>query len=888
MSAASSFAISGTGVSVVGNIISVDTTRVPYFGSAITGTPSNTTFLRGDGVWAVPGGGGGSPAGSDGYIQFNTGGAFNADAQLFWDNTTKYFAVGSSTTQIYTDTFLQLVKNDNAYRSIGVQNLSAGALAAGDFTAYRNDTTGTTNFASFGINSSAYNDPTYPIQGAGSAYAFVNGGNMVIGTQTAHDVIFHTGGTALTDRALVIKGGASDKGYVGFLEGTSINPTLLGKVHIINESDAQGTFFADRYSAASSPLLTLRRSRGTFALPTAVQTDDGLGGFGFRGYGSTGFSSGSRVLLIARAAENWTDAAQGAYFSFQTTLIGSTTMSEKLRIWDNGRLDVFNEFATRAGSDNASTGTINDVSTSATSFIRFTNATGPTITGFANGVNGKHLTITNTGAGTVTVANNNAGSVAANRIITGTGANVTIPTGSSVTMIYDATSSLWRVVGSPAFSGTALTGSLTASRLTYASGTSTVAVGASWFADGTNMHIGATTTPANNGRFATTNSTTSASATVRSEQTFLTVNPASASATGNYIGKYVQTDYASANSLAASGVVYGLYNVVNFTLAGAIGATVVAATRSEMNRTGATTVTKASVNLAIYNNNNATGGTTTLALYEGQITNPAGTITTAYGFYIASGNMSSATNRWGVYIEDANANNYFARQLLVGTTTPNANTDINIISNGAIKYGNSAASATSNGGTVKWDGKQNWISDATNWNVVGFKYFSATANGSVSNTITATDFVSTGVGTKTIPANLLAVGTKIMVRAKGSVANTASPNITLEIRLGSTQLLTTFPTNMGTLTGTREWQINAEFTVRSIGATGTIMGQGQFTFWTTGYTVNSSWAMVPNAGVGNTVTIDTTTAQVLTGFVTWGTASPSNTFTCNQFDIQVI
>jgi hypothetical protein len=68
------------------------TTLLDNFTSALKGlAPASgggtTNFLRADGTWAAPAGGGGSPAGSNTQIQYNNSGAFGASANLTWDGT---------------------------------------------------------------------------------------------------------------------------------------------------------------------------------------------------------------------------------------------------------------------------------------------------------------------------------------------------------------------------------------------------------------------------------------------------------------------------------------------------------------------------------------------------------------------------------------------------------------------------------------------------------------------------------------------------------------------------------------------------------------------------------------------------------------------------------
>lgn len=124
---------------------------------------------------------------------------------------------------------------------------------------------------------------------------------------------------------------------------------------------------------------------------------------------------------------------------------------------DSPSVNVANDIAWQLAA-NTDAGSLDNVDSDGKSAIRFTLATA--ITGFADGQDGKRLTILNAKGSGITIANLSGSSLAANQIVTGTGADITLASGASLDLHYDSTSSVWRVVGSVGSSGSVTADSL--------------------------------------------------------------------------------------------------------------------------------------------------------------------------------------------------------------------------------------------------------------------------------------------------------------------------------------------------------------------------------------------------------------------------------------------
>ncbi len=139
------------------------------------------------------------------------------------------------------------------------------------------------------------------------------------------DFTFYTSATfggALAERMRI-----TAAGNVGI--GTTSPATAL---HVVNNVRIE------RFG--STPTLQFKRANGIISSPTALILGNTIASFTAQGYGDTGYGANVTGSLIFKAAENFTDSAQGTYFYLETTPSGSTTPLERFRITDSGNVGI--------------------------------------------------------------------------------------------------------------------------------------------------------------------------------------------------------------------------------------------------------------------------------------------------------------------------------------------------------------------------------------------------------------------------------------------------------------------------------------------------------------------------------------------------------------------
>lgn len=158
--------------------------------------------------------------------------------------------------------------------------------------------------------------------------------------------------------------------------------------------------------------------------------------------------------------------------------------------------------------------------------------------------------------------------------------------------------------------------------------------------------------------------------------------------------------------------------------------------------------------------------------------------------------------------------------------------------------------------------------------------FAQTAKSSaITDTVTETTLIGSGVGSLSVPADVFVVGDTYHAKIGGLVASLNNETIRIRVKSGSVVLADTGAITLGTCTS-NFWEIEMDFTIRAIGAatTAIIITHGQFVY------VKDASSAYEGAGFNtiNSTTFDTTISNTLDVTLEWGSASASNSISSDS------
>jgi hypothetical protein len=156
------------------------------------------------------------------------------------------------------------------------------------------------------------------------------------------------------------------------------------------------------------------------------------------------------------------------------------------------------------------------------------------------------------------------------------------------------------------------------------------------------------------------------------------------------------------------------------------------------------------------------------------------------------------------------------------------------------------------------------------------------------------------VSNVTIPANYLQNGRCLRMRAFGGYGTTGTPTLAFSVRWGGgtgasgTVMAKTGSIVTGSGVGggasmTALWTAEILIQVRTNGATGTVMTNGEVSLYTTGTAAGSGYPLVSGTTGGTTpavATLDLTADTALSLTALWGTNNSANSIQLHQYTLE--
>lgn len=174
--------------------------------------------------------------------------------------------------------------------------------------------------------------------------------------------------------------------------------------------------------------------------------------------------------------------------------------------------------------------------------------------------------------------------------------------------------------------------------------------------------------------------------------------------------------------------------------------------------------------------------------------------------------------------------------------------------------------------------------DVINGPVSSATLFTGTATATVGSLSTAeVSVVPTGTGSMTLAANTLIVGRSLQLAITGYCKSNGD-SITLRFKFGSTVLVTVALATPTALTTNSPFLLTYRLTCRTVGATGTVIGQGHFYHFDGG----SAFKNAAGSATTATVTVDTTASNLVDATVQFGASSANNVINTTTAILQVL
>jgi hypothetical protein len=256
-------------------------------------------------------------------------------------------------------------------------------------------------------------------------------------------------------------------------------------------------------------------------------------------------------------------------------------------------------------------------------------------------------------------------------------------------------------------------------------------------------------------------------------------------------------------------------------------------------------------------------------LYASEINSVGGTtlnptVNEHYAVYAEP--FSYAVRNYGIYI-NGNQSNYFGGKLWLGSKTDTAH-KLNVTGTAKITDTLKLFNVKSISGNYSLLVHSLTDSGTYQLPIVGF---SQTSTGSATNTTTETTLTSTGDGSLTLPVEKMTAGKTYKLSARGMLSTDPSSSSTFNFRvkMGGTTIAATGNIFIGTNISNRAWVADVYITIRTNGASGTVMVMGMYE--------DSNSNHTPLNNGTSTTTIDMTSSKALDFTVQMGSAAAGTT-----------